>query len=122
METYIYTYKSQLVEAHSIIFTAAAQKMDLHRGAEPGIEPGPSVQQANALLRRTLFELRHTLFELRRTLFELRRTLIWSTPHLIWATTHPNELRSTLLSYAAAYESTMEKNLKKLLLLPEWHW
>jgi hypothetical protein len=65
-------------KAHSNIFTAAAQKRDLHWGAEPGIEPGPSVQQADALrfeLRRTLFELCRTLFELRRTLFELRRTL-----------------------------------------------
>ena len=59
-----------IVEAHSNIFTAAAQKRDLHWGAEPGIEPGPAVQQADALL-----------FELRRTLFELRRTLIWAAPH-----------------------------------------
>ncbi len=40
----------QSVEAHSNIFTAAAQKRDLHRGAEPGIEPSPAVQQADALL------------------------------------------------------------------------
>ena len=52
-----------IVEAHSNIFTAAAQKRELHWGAEPGIEPGPAVQQADALL------------------FELRRTLIWAAPH-----------------------------------------
>ncbi len=28
------------VEAHSNIFTAADQKSDLRRGAEPGIKPG----------------------------------------------------------------------------------
>ncbi len=44
-----------MVEAHSNIFTAAAQKRDLHRSAEPGIEPGPAVQQAGALI----FKLRH---------------------------------------------------------------
>jgi hypothetical protein len=43
-----------IVEAHSNIFTAAAQKRDLNWGAEPGIEPGLAVQQADALL----FELR----------------------------------------------------------------
>jgi len=36
-----------IVEAHSNIFTAAAQKRDLHRGAEPGIEPGPAIQEAD---------------------------------------------------------------------------
>ncbi len=51
-----------IVEAHSNIFTAAVQKRDIHWGAEPGIEPGPAVQQADALL------------------FELRRTL-WAAPH-----------------------------------------
>ncbi len=50
--------------------------MDLHGSAEPGIEPGPAVQQADALifdLRCTLIE--HPNDELRRTLFELRRLL-----------------------------------------------
>ncbi len=46
-----------IVEAHSNIFTTAAQKRDLHWGAEPGIEPGPAVHQADTLL----FELRRTL-------------------------------------------------------------
>ncbi len=101
IETYNYNIITS-VEAHSIMFTAAAQKRDLHstsRDAEPGIEPGPAIQQADALLRRILFELRRTLLVLQRTLFELRRTLIWATPHPIWATPHPNELRRTLWIY-----------------------
>ncbi len=79
IDTYNYNIESTTVEAHSIIFTAAGQKRDLHsnsRDAEPGIEPGPAIQQADALLRRTLFELRRILFVLQRTLFELSRTLI----------------------------------------------
>ena len=46
-------------------------------GAEPGIELGPALQQADTLsteLRRTLTDLRRTLTELRRTLPERRRT------------------------------------------------
>ncbi len=35
---------------HTVQFAAAAQKRDLFWDDEPGIEPGPSVQQANAVL------------------------------------------------------------------------
>ncbi len=78
-----------IVEAHSNIFTAAAQKRDLHWGAEPGIEPGPAVQQADALL----FELRRTLKaaphpnELRRTLGAAPHPLSCAAPY--WAAPHP---------------------------------
>jgi hypothetical protein len=54
----VYYIKITIVEAHSNIFTAPAQTWDLHsRGAEPGIEPRPAAQQADALL----FELHRTL-------------------------------------------------------------
>ncbi len=43
-------------------------------GAEPRIEVGPALQQADALPT----ELRRTLTDLRRTLTELRRTLEYS--------------------------------------------
>ncbi len=67
-----------IVEAHSNIFTVAAQKRDLHGSAEPVIEPGTRACRTatDALifdLRRTLIE--HPNDELRRTLFELRRLL-----------------------------------------------
>jgi hypothetical protein len=81
-----------IIETHSNVFTAAAQKRCLHsRGAEPGIEPGLAVHQANA-----------QLLDLRRTLIELRHTLLcyvapfWATLHLNWATPNPFELRRTL--------------------------
>ncbi len=76
IETYSIYTDITLVEAHSNILIADAQSRDLHRGDDRGIEPGPAVQQADALLS----ELRGTLTELRRTLlsyiapYELRRT------------------------------------------------
>jgi len=36
-----------MVDAHPNIFTAAGQKRDLHKGAEPGIKPMHAVQQAH---------------------------------------------------------------------------
>jgi hypothetical protein len=80
------------------VFTATAQKSELQRGAGTGIEPGPAVQQADALLS-----------ELRRTLEELRRTLLsYAAPFR--ATPHPAELRRSWNFQKLVYDkhSTMQ--------------
>jgi hypothetical protein len=70
-----------IVEAHSSLLTADAHvegSVISIGGAGRGIEPGPAVQQAAALLskqRRTLSEQHRTLFNQRRVLSDQRRTL-----------------------------------------------
>jgi hypothetical protein len=71
------------MKKYSYLFAAAAQK-----DWRTGIETGPAVQQANALLS------------------ELRRTQIWATPHPnlnyaapYWATPHPSQDLLTVQTY-----------------------
>ncbi len=58
--TFIHTFIT-FAEAAPDFFIAFAQERDLHWGAGPGFEPGPAVQQADALLS----ELRRTLGQFR---------------------------------------------------------
>ncbi len=70
-------------------------------GAEPRIELGPALQQADALPtepRRTI--LSHA------APFWATPHHSWATPHHVWATPHHAEPRRTILSHAAPYWAT----------------
>ncbi len=91
------------VPVHLLTAAWSAQRENPSWGAEPRIELGSALQQADALpseLSRTFWTKMHT-DELRRTLLSYA-TLYWATPHppelrrTLWATPHPAVLRRTL--------------------------
>ncbi len=80
----------------SLFFIASAREAP--RGAEPRIELGPALHQADALpteLRRTPTELRYTPTKLRRTPTKLRRTLTELRHNTTELRRTPTELRRT---------------------------